>query len=145
MDDEPKFLEDFKAIKQICQLDKETLASFPMPTIRGDHPHGLVEDGEVLSCTVQEFHTWLGVVANGGLTTFYEGSAVDSYVSRFLPPEPHSECQHGIRTRWTGMMSPASIVHLLEKLRCLCIIFITVCRTVYSSSLQSYTAYVLLS
>lgn len=115
--DDSKFAHDFKAIRRDCQLLNQSLTTVPLPMLHGDHPHGLVKDGQALSCTVQELHTWLGVVAHNGLTSFYEDSTVDNYVSRFLPPEPHSKCQNGTRTRWTGMVSSAAIAHVLEKLK----------------------------
>ena len=114
---ETQFLQDFKATKHNCTSDREILENFTLPTILGDHPHGLVKDDRLLSCPVEELHTWLGAVANCGLSKFYEGSAPDDYVSTFIPPEPNSTCQYGTRTRWTGMMSSSYIVSLLEKIR----------------------------
>ena len=114
---ETQFLQDFKATKHNCASDGEILQNFPLPTILGDHPHGLVKDDRVLSCPVEDLHTWLGVVANCGLSKFYEGSAPDDYVSTFILPEPNSTCQYGTRTRWTGMVSSSYIVSLLESIR----------------------------
>ena len=114
---EEKFLQDFRATKHTCALKTDALQNFPLPALLGDHPHGLTEGGELLSCPVEELHTWLGVVAHDGLSVFYEESAVDSYVSTFVPPEPHSECKHGIRTRWTGTVPMTTVVSLLEKIR----------------------------
>ncbi len=115
--DDSKFIKDFNATRHDCQLETHALTTFPLPTLHGDHPHGLVGQGEVLSCTVQELYTWLGVVAHNGLGSFYENSTANSYVSRFIPPEPHSECQNGTRKRWTGMVSCMTISHMLEKLK----------------------------
>ena len=110
-----QFLEDFKATKVSCDVMGQPLHNFPLPTLQPDHHHGLTEGTEVLSCSADELHSWLGAVVCG--LDVYEGAAPGDYVSTFVPPEPHFICQNGIRTRWTGMLSTKQICTLVEILQ----------------------------
>ena len=113
---ESQFLEDFKATRISCNSTTQPLQNFPLPTLLTEHPHGLTEGMERLSCSASELHTWTGAVACG-IEDIYKGAAPGNYVSTFIPPEPHSMCQNGIRTRWTGMISSKHICTLLEILQ----------------------------
>ena len=112
---ESRFLEDFKATKVNCEVMRQPLHDFALPTLQPEHPHGLTEGTEVLSCSADELHPWLGAVVCG--LDVYEGATPGNYVSTFVPPEPHSICRNGIRTRWTGMVSTKFICTLLEILQ----------------------------
>ena len=91
--------------------DTELLHNFPLPTISGEHPHGHCDKDTVVCCSAAEFNTWLGATACG--VDLSEGSPGE-YVSTLTPPEPHSICQYGTRTRWTGMITSQWICTLLE-------------------------------
>ena len=94
-------------------MEKDLLHSFPLPSASWEHPQGHSEDGHLLHCSAAELHTWLGAVACG---VDMDGAPGD-YVSTFVPPEPHSLCQYGTRTRWTGMLHSRFICDLLERIR----------------------------
>ena len=110
-----QFIEDFMATKCGNSASQEVLDDFLLPLISGDSPHGLHDNGETVSCSAEEMHTWLGAVSCG--IQVYSGGVPGDYVSTFTPPEPHSLCQYGIRTRWTGMVSSQHIFHLLQCIR----------------------------
>ena len=112
---ESQFLEDFKATKINCESITELLKDFPLPTLQSEHPHRLTEESDTVSCSATELHTWIGAMACG--LDIYEGAAPGDYVSTFTPPEPHTVCQIGIRTRWTGMVSSKHICTLMEILQ----------------------------
>ena len=112
---ESQFHEDFKATKINCVSTTELLKDFPLPTLQPEHPHGLLEGADTLSCSATELHTWIGAVACG--LDIYEGAALGNYVSTFVPPEPHAVCRNGIRTRWTGMVSSKHLCTLMEILK----------------------------
>ena len=76
----------------------------------------------MLSCLASELHTWVGSVACG--LDIYEGAVPGDYVSTFIPPEPHTICQRGVKTRWTGMMSSNILAPGWKFLGKLCNIYI---------------------
>ena len=108
-------MEDFKATKVNCEVTQQLLREFPLPELKPEHPHGLSEGTEDLSCSASDLQTWLGAVACG--LDVYEGAAPGDYVSTFIPPDPHSLCRNGIRTRWTGMVSSKHICNLTDNLK----------------------------
>ena len=112
---ESQSLEDFKATKINCESKTELLKDFPLPTLQPEHPHGLTEEADTVSCSATELHTWIGAVACG--LDIYEGAAPGNYVSTVTPPEPHTVCKNGIGTRWTGMVSSKHICTLMEILK----------------------------
>ena len=112
---ESQFLEDFKATKINCESKTELLKDFPLPILQPEHPHGQTEGANTISCSAAELHTWVGAVACG--LDIYEGGAPGDYVSTLVPPEPHTVCQNGTRTRWTGMVSSKHISTLMEILK----------------------------
>ena len=112
---ESQFLDDFKATKVNCENTTELLKDFPLPALLSEHPHGLTEGTDTISCSATELHIWIGAVACG--LDVYKGATPGDYVSTFTPPEPHTVSQNGIRTRWTGMVSSKRICTLLEILK----------------------------
>ena len=113
------FKDDFKATKHYCSVDQQVITNSTLPVIRGDSPHGLHDAGQAVCCSAQDVHTWLGAVACG-LDVYKEGSP-GNYVTTFEPPEPIWECDHGMRSRWTGMVSAGYIWTLISALRCVCV------------------------
>ena len=106
---------DFEAQKHPCAMDDtDVLHNFPLPVASGEYPHGQSSDGVASSCTAGELHTWLGAISCRVDTTH---GAPGDYVSTFVPPEPHSICQHGIRTRWIGMVHSSYICCLIKNIR----------------------------
>ena len=110
-----QFMDDFNATKCTNFEEKEILKNFCLPLIEGNFPHGHHDCGEEVSCSALDMHTWLGAVSCG--LTVYDGGAPGDYVSTFTPPEPSSLCQHGVRTRWTGMVSSHHSCSLLKNIQ----------------------------
>ena len=109
------FQKDFKAKRVTCEVTRQLLQDFPLPTLQAEHPGGHSEGIETLSCSANELLPWLGAVACG--LDMYDGASPDNYVTTFVPPEPHSVCRNGIKTRWTGMVTSTEILALLEILK----------------------------
>lgn len=110
---EQQLLEDFRAKRRECVVEKDLLHSFLLPSASWEHPLGHSEGSQPLHCSAAELHTWLGAVACCADT---EGSPGD-YVSAFAPPEPYSMCHYGTRTKWTGMVHSRFISNILERIR----------------------------
>ena len=95
--------------------DRVPLTDFSFPLLEGDSPHGSHDNsGDATACSAEDVHTWLGGVAcglEGG------GGAPGDYVSTFTPPEALSTHQHGIRTRWTGMLTAQYLCSMLKNIR----------------------------
>lgn len=108
-------MENFKAKRLENSEDCISLTGFSFPLLQGDSPHGTHDNsGDATACSAEEVHTWLGGVAcglEGG------GGAPGDYVSTFTPPEPLFTHQHGIRTRWTGMVTTQYIYSMLKNIR----------------------------
>lgn len=81
---EQQLLEDFRAKRRECVVEKDLLHSFLLPSASWEHPLGHSEGSQPLHCSAAELHTWLGAVACCADT---EGSPGD-YVSAFAPPSP---------------------------------------------------------
>ncbi len=114
MSSDQPFTEDFRAQRHQCLVEKELLHSFLLPAASGPHPHGHIVNDVTVACSAAELQTWLGAIACGVEVT---AGRSDDYVSTFCSPEPHSICQYGTRTRWTGMIDSHWICSLLDNTR----------------------------
>ena len=83
---------------------------FKLPTLDSQLPNGQL----TTCCSATDFHTWLGALACG---VDVSGEAPDDYVSTYQVPEPHTVCQYGTRTRWTGMVHSDWVCDLLHRAR----------------------------
>ena len=93
-----------------CRVDTKALNNFQLPVLNCHLPH----EEDLKSCRATDFHTWLGALACG---VDISGETPSDYVSTFTTPEPHTSCQHGVRTRWTGMVHSDWVCDLLCKAR----------------------------
>lgn len=104
-------MDDFKAKRFPNLEERATFTDLCLPLIRGDSPHG--RHG---TCCAEEVHTWLGAIACGIEVAYDEGGPGD-YVSTFTPLQPVTPKQHGIKTRWNGMVTSSHICSILKDIK----------------------------
>ena len=112
---------DFQATKCENLTEEFHLTNLSYPVIKGDVPHGCHDNGEVLTCSAEELHTWLGAMGCGlvgaGPEGYIDAGSPGDYVSTFEPPHPLTHGKHGTRTRWSGMVTSEYICSILRDIR----------------------------